>query len=507
ERRIFLNQLINVLPHQNLSFLQESISPLLKRDPFQVLPHELSLRILSYIDDPCTLGKSSQVSRLWHLILNDDQTWKILCERHHYRRLSAAQRITTNQSTRLQSIVNRVGLMGGKSDRGGNLSGVGVNTGGTNSSIVGLNHNANLMESIYDSSATRRLMPTSYKTHFKYQYLVDTAWASGGRLAARHVTADQGVVTSMQLCGRYIVVALDNSRIYVFAEDGRLIHTLFGHVMGVWAITVHGDTLVSGGCDRDVRVWDLKSGNCLQILRGHASTVRCLVMADARTAISGSRDNTLRVWDIERGQCLRVLEGHQSSVRCLEVVGDICVSGSYDYTAIVWRVSDGARLHTLVGHFSQIYSLAFDGKRIATGSLDTSVRIWDVNTGVCLSVLQGHTSLVGQLQMKDNIIVSGGSDGAIRVWDLNKLACVHRLAAHDNSVNTLQFDNDRIVSGGSDGRVRVWDMHTGHHIRDLSTPFDSVWRVAFTEEKVVILASRRNRIHIELISFSPPSDM
>jgi F-box and WD-40 domain protein CDC4 len=104
-------------------------------------------------------------------------------------------------------------------------------------------------------------------------------------------------------------------------------------------------------------------------------------MSDANTAISGSRDTTLRVWDINTGLCRNVLVGHQASVRCLEIKGDIVVSGSYDTMAKVWSISEGRCLHTLQGHYSQIYAIAFDGSRVATGSLDTSVRIWNAHTG------------------------------------------------------------------------------------------------------------------------------
>lgn len=484
ERIAIIQGLLGVSSRPVLSEINNYVSPLLKKDPFTVLPNEISLRIISYIDDPQTLARASQVSRLWYLLLSDDLTWKELCKSHHYRRLSAAVSLAPSMIGRSQSIGSDnfaafLAAGGGMED---------------------------LAEAVYNPEVTRRPVPTSYRSHFKHQYMLNTAWTSGGRLAAKYVISNSGVVTSLLMTGGYIVFALDNSKIFVFREDGKLLRSLFGHVMGVWALTLWGDTLVSGGCDRDVRVWNLKTGECLQILRGHSSTVRCLQMANATTAISGSRDNTIRVWDITKGTCEAVLQGHRSSVRCIEVKGDICVSGSYDFTAKVWRISDGSLLHTLSGHFSQIYSLAFDGVRIATGSLDASIRVWDAATGVCLSVLQGHTSLVGQLQMKDDILVSGGSDGALRVWDLKEYKCVHRLAAHDNSVTSLQFDENRIVSGGSDGKVRVWDLQTGHHIRDLSSPFDSVWRVAFKDEKVAILASRNNRIHMELTSFCPPRE-
>jgi F-box and WD-40 domain protein CDC4 len=146
---------------------------------------------------------------------------------------------------------------------------------------------------------------------------------------------------------KYIIVGLDNSNIRVFDEDGRFQMTLAGHETGVWAMVVVGeDRLVSGGCDRDMRLWDLTTGyhsfrywlmisKCEQILRGHTSTVRCIQSAGYKTVVSGSRDTTLRVWDLEKGVSTKVLVGHSSSVRCLAVHGDLVVSGSYDYTAMV----------------------------------------------------------------------------------------------------------------------------------------------------------------------------
>jgi F-box and WD-40 domain protein CDC4 len=100
----------------------------------------------------------------------------------------------------------------------------------------------------------------SYKSHFKQRYLVDAAWRTGGQNITRNITQDGGVVTSLHLTSKYIIVALDNARIHVFDTEGNSLRVLQGHVMGVWAMVPWDDILVSGGCDRDVRVWDLKTG-------------------------------------------------------------------------------------------------------------------------------------------------------------------------------------------------------------------------------------------------------
>ena len=100
----------------------------------------------------------------------------------------------------------------------------------------------------------------SYKSHFKQRYLVEGNWRSGGTSITRNITQEGGVVTSLHLTSKYIIVALDNARIHVFDTQGNPLRTLQGHVMGVWAMVPWDDILVSGGCDRDVRVWDLLNG-------------------------------------------------------------------------------------------------------------------------------------------------------------------------------------------------------------------------------------------------------
>jgi F-box and WD-40 domain protein CDC4 len=506
ERERYLAELLNMCDSQLLSFVHHFVSPRLKKDPFEHLPDELCLRVssatiatstpltlaqvLSYIDDPLSLARASQVSHRWHKLVNDDMLWKIMCDKHAWRKSSNASSDEI-ESMYLPRAVQGPYSYNHSSKR--NLDG----------SVVGPSNSApNLSLSRQDqlssSPRARKRQSQSHYSHFRHKYMIEAAWRKGGESIIKHITPDQGVVTSLHLTDKYIVVAMDNAKIHVFNTVGEHQKTLKGHVMGVWAMVPWDDILVSGGCDRDVRVWDMSSGRSLHTLRGHTSTVRCLKMSDANTAISGSRDTTLRIWDLPTGMCKNVLVGHQASVRCLAIHGDLVVSGSYDTTARIWSISEGRCLRTLTGHFSQIYAIAFDGLRIATGSLDTSVRIWDPKSGMCTAILQGHTSLVGQLQMRGDTLVTGGSDGSVRVWSLQSNTPIHRLAAHDNSVTSLQFDENRIVSGGSDGRVKIWSVETGQLVRELSQPAEAVWRVAFEEEKAVIMASRSNRTVMEV---------
>ncbi|CAO3645907.1 unnamed protein product [Cunninghamella blakesleeana] len=452
QKQFFLYEIINCCDSGQLTYLNNLIAPKLKIDFLKELPIEISLHVLSFIDDPKTLARAACVSTFWNSLLKDEATWKSLCMKHQYQR--------------------------------------------RNSSICG----GELL-----APPTQRLN-FSYREYFKRKYNIAATWAHGGRVKIVDNEFSGGVlVTSLQFDDQFIVVACDNHRIEVFdTRTAKKIRTLEGHEGGVWALQFKGGdkndptrTLVSGGCDRDVRVWDLNSGELRHILRGHTSTVRSLDMKDKKIAVTGSRDMTTRIWDIERGVLLHVLLGHQGSVRCLEINGNTVATGSYDATARIWDMRTGRCLHVLEGHTAQIYAIAFDGTKVVTGSLDFTIKVWSAETGQCLATLQGHTSLVGQLQLRGSTLVSGGSDGCLRIWDLQHYECVQQISAHDNSVTCLQFDDRRMLSAGNDGRVKLWDIKSGRLIRNFSSPGKTVWKLEFNDTKAVLLKQRQRFIKSE----------
>ena len=73
--------------------------------------------------------------------------------------------------------------------------------------------------------------------------------------------------------------------------------------MNAVALAADGRTIVSGSTDNTIKVWDLKSGDCLRTLGGHSSSVYAVALAvDGRTIVSGSTDNTIKVWDLNVGR-------------------------------------------------------------------------------------------------------------------------------------------------------------------------------------------------------------
>ena len=68
--------------------------------------------------------------------------------------------------------------------------------------------------------------------------------------------------------------------------------------------------IVSASCDGSIRVFEVESGECVNVLRGHESIVMSAVFNYNDTMIvSASCDGTIRIWDVESGECLNIFEG------------------------------------------------------------------------------------------------------------------------------------------------------------------------------------------------------
>lgn len=80
----FLSSLVSLCTLSDLTQLSSLINPRLKLDFFTSLPIEVSLLVLSFIDEPKTLARAMQVSSRWKSLVEDEGTWKGMCEKHRF---------------------------------------------------------------------------------------------------------------------------------------------------------------------------------------------------------------------------------------------------------------------------------------------------------------------------------------------------------------------------------------------------------------------------------------
>jgi small GTP-binding protein len=237
----------------------------------------------------------------------------------------------------------------------------------------------------------------------------------------------------------------------------------------VWSADQRYALSIAGNC-AVVRLWDVETGACVRLLRGHnhsrrrADVISLAWSADQRMALSGSQDTTVRLWDIDTGHCLHVLEGHTDDVETVAWSADqrYVLSGSKDRTLRLWDIDTGHCLHVLEGHTDDVETVAWSADRrlVVSGSKDRTLRLWDVETGRCLRVLEGHTHSISCAAWSADrrFVLSGSSDA--RLWDVEKGHCVAVLKGHTGWIGRVAWsvDGRRAFSGDSQGGIRLWDL-------------------------------------------------
>lgn len=240
-------------------------------------------------------------------------------------------------------------------------------------------------------------------------------------------------------------------------------------------LALHGTALATGrlACGDNlgtIHVWDLEkaledgghSRTPSATLLGHRNVVSGLAWA-GETLLSGGIDRTLRVWDVDTRECIETSVGaHLRPVRSLAVDGGVVASGGDEGTVKLWSLASGrapqlVRTRTLKGHEDSVMAVALRGPLVLSGSIDHTVRLWDARTGGGVGVLQCPNEVYA-LTVCGHALVSGGAKGKVSVHDMRTMRCVKMLSGHMGRVSAIAAEGGRAVSGDGAGKLRRWEL-------------------------------------------------
>ncbi|KIJ69522.1 hypothetical protein HYDPIDRAFT_106166 [Hydnomerulius pinastri MD-312] len=426
-RELILQGLLTMCCFSQLSLLTELLGHLIRIDPFTVLPREVSLKILMYLD-ATSLCRAAQVSKQWRTLADDDILWRGICEQHIGQKClkcgwglpilerrrpvqpSSASVPPPSPPTSLKREL--ASAEASSSDRAPKRLRSDVDA-HMHSDDDSHNHGpvaSTSTLSVSSSSSTRSSttpQPTPGPSDLLLSPPPDPMHAETFTRPWKDVYSERLTIERNWRRGRC------------------LMRTLRGHTDGVMCLqfseTLQHPSfpiLITGSYDRTVRIWNLETGLEVRCLRGHTRAVRALQFDEAKL-ITGSMDNTIRVWNWRKGECIRTLEGHTEGVVCLNFDANVLASGSVDTTVKVWNFCTGEAF-TLRGHQDWV----------------NAVRLWDASGSKSSEV----TSFQSAFKIETGkMLFSASDDGTIRLWDLAKRTCVRQFTGHVGQVQSLRL--------------------------------------------------------------------
>ncbi|MBW4427676.1 MAG: caspase family protein, partial [Nostoc desertorum CM1-VF14] len=215
------------------------------------------------------------------------------------------------------------------------------------------------------------------------------------------------------------------------------------------AISSDGQTIVSGGDDGTVRLWNLQGQPLAEPFRSHECEVNAVaISSDGQTIVSGGDDGTVRLWNLQGQPLAEPFRGHENRVNSVAISSDgqTIVSGGDDGTVRLWNLQGQPLAEPFRGHENRVNSVAIssDGQTIVSGGDDGTVRLWNLQGQPLAEPFRGHENRVNSVAISSDgqTIVRGGDDGTVRLWNLQGQPLAEPFRGHENRVNSVAISSD-----------------------------------------------------------------
>nr|BAK03709.1 predicted protein [Hordeum vulgare subsp. vulgare] len=224
------------------------------------------------------------------------------------------------------------------------------------------------------------------------------------------------------------------------------------HVLAL-AVSSDGRYLATGGFDRHIHLWDVRSREHIQAFSGHRGAVSCLAFGlDSSELFSGSYDRSIMQWNAEDRTYMHCLYGHQGEILTTDALSkDRLLTVARDRTMHLWKIPEESQLVFRAPAVSLECCCFIDDKEYLSGSDDGSLELWSVMRKKPTHIIKNaHPALTpssldsaDEKLPKENGICKPESLSSAHSW-------VSAVAARKGS--------DLAASGAANGVVRLWTI-------------------------------------------------
>lgn len=251
-------------------------------------------------------------------------------------------------------------------------------------------------------------------------------------------------------------------------KTGDLLRELGEPWVHALAFSPSGETLLYGGYSKVVRLWNFRLNKETGRLEGHKAAIKAIAVApDASLIATGSQDGVVALWEMNTKSKWRDLPGHTDEVNALVYFTDkdgngLLASAGSDRTIIVWNTSaDPPTVKHKIDAGAGVFALAAseDGKTLYSAGDDHLMRRWDATTGKPAGTFKGHDGAVVSLFLQRDTLISASLDRTVRIWDINTNKQIRALPLAPGDAEALAVSRNGVflATGGTNNTIRIFE--------------------------------------------------
>ncbi len=266
------------------------------------------------------------------------------------------------------------------------------------------------------------------------------------------------------------------SMIRIDSVGGENLHTIKGIVGRVTSIreAANGLLIVASGVPGiggQITCIEPSTGTTKLQFEAHTDVIYAATLNSSGDILAtGGYDKDILLWDAKTGQNIGKLSGHNGAVYDLDFdpKGKLLCSASADETVKLWNVATRERLDTFSQCEAEQYTCRFDpsGERVFAAGADRRIRVWKVidrdkpEVNPMIMSVFAHENAVVQVRFNEDgsQLVSAGNDQQVKRWsasDMRPMGVIGSLEGLPISLNWLEQLNQLVISTNQGKSIRM----------------------------------------------------
>ena len=250
-------------------------------------------------------------------------------------------------------------------------------------------------------------------------------WSLPNGKRIKTLVGSKALVTTLAISqdSKFLVSGREDGTLQLWdAALGKLLKTFKGHQKSVTAIAISPDsqTLVSSSKDRTLRQWRLNTGELLQTLSLPQADITAITYgATSNTLITANRQ--LQVWDLRTGQVHRTFSGHTDTIVGLQLVNDHTLISFGKDRGLMWDLNREALVQVLPEASANPTSISRCDRNIITVHSNGSIRTWIPESGNLVMRESGTLERPANVAFSPNhdYLVTWNANQQVRFWQIN----------------------------------------------------------------------------------------